>query len=92
VAGLGAQPGTRGVDQEPAGLRSEPVGTGHAYGRRLRRRHNACRCHRRGHDHGGRSKGHQSIQHPNLYLLVAGPGIRLRPRHAKVRREGYRKQ
>src|SRR6266567_9087900 len=26
VAGLGAQPGTRGVDQEPARLRSEPVG------------------------------------------------------------------
>src|SRR6266498_5429968 len=37
-------------------------------------------------------RGHQSVQHPNLYLLVAGPRIRLRPKHTKVRREGYRKQ
>jgi hypothetical protein len=35
---------------------------------------------------------HQPIQHPNLYLLVAGPRIRLRLKHAKVRREGYRKK
>src|SRR6266511_2729332 len=37
------------------------------------------------------SRVHQSVQHPNLYLLVAGPRIRLRPLHAKVRREGYRR-
>ena len=44
VAGLGAQPGTGGVDQEPAGLWSEPVGTSHPHGLRLRRRQNACWC------------------------------------------------
>src|SRR5512132_4045963 len=37
VAGLGAQPSPGRVDQEPTGLRSEPVGTGDAHGVRLRR-------------------------------------------------------
>src|SRR6266536_5142728 len=44
VAGLGAQPGTGGVDQEPAGLRSDPVGSSHPQVLRLRRRQNACWC------------------------------------------------
>jgi hypothetical protein len=34
---------------------------------------------------------HRSLQHPNLWLLIAGPTIRLSPRHAKVRRDGYRR-
>jgi len=34
---------------------------------------------------------HWSLQHPNLWLLIAGPTIRLAPRHAKVRRDGYRR-
>jgi hypothetical protein len=34
---------------------------------------------------------HRPLQHPNLWLLIAGPTIRLGPRHAKVRRDGYRR-
>jgi site-specific DNA recombinase len=35
------------------------------------------------------SQEHRSGQHPNLWLLIAGPTIRLSPRHTKVRRDGY---
>jgi hypothetical protein len=60
VAGLGAQPCPGRVDQEPAQLGSEPVGTGDPHGRRLRRRRNAC-CRRGGPNLDGRSRGHGRV-------------------------------
>src|SRR6266508_2071106 len=57
VAGLGAQPCTTGVDQQPAGLRSEPVGTGDAHGLRLRRCQIPAAATGGGHDHGGDREG-----------------------------------
>jgi hypothetical protein len=47
VAGLGAQPCTTGVDQQPAGLRSEPVGTGECPWRQAPPMPDPRRCDRR---------------------------------------------
>jgi hypothetical protein len=57
MAGLGAQPCPSRVDQQPAGLRSEPVCTGDAHGVRLRRCQIPAAATGRGHDHGGDREG-----------------------------------
>src|SRR5512132_2213291 len=57
VAGLGAQPCPGRVDQQPAGLRSEPVGTGDAHGVRLRRCQLSAAATSEGLDHGGDREG-----------------------------------
>jgi hypothetical protein len=95
VAGLGAQPCPGRLDQEPAQLGSEPVGTGDPHGRRLRRRRNAC-CPRGGPNLDGRSRGHRS-RHWALTMVaprtcqaplwVGGrvrPAVDVRPRDRKV--------
>ena len=80
--GSGGRQGARAVNARSAdlgGLGSVLVGLvlGVASGA-VGRRFESCR-------------GHHPLQHPNLWLLVAGPTIRLGSRHAKVRRGGYRK-
>jgi hypothetical protein len=79
VAGLGAQPCPGRVDQKPAGLWSEPVGTGNLHGRRLRRRRNA-RCAAQATVTMGDQEGHRRVPGLRTWLHPTALSASLRRR------------
>src|SRR5215211_8062017 len=90
VAGLGTQPCPGRVDQEPAGLWSEPVGTGNLHGRRLRRRRDA-RCAAEATVTMGDQEGHRRVPGLRTWLhpTALSASLRRRPGPSAIARRNH---
>jgi hypothetical protein len=90
VAGLGTQPCPGRVDQKPAGLWSEPVGTGNLHGRRLRRRRDA-RCAAEATVTMGDQEGHRRVPGLRTWLhpTALSASLRRRPGPSAIARRNH---